>query len=204
MVVSKHCDQYTHLCGNQSSDIYEYLPLFYNAAVSLTEPVIIELGVRAGCSTIAWLYAVESVGGHLWSVDGAPPCLDDDGRDLLGEFMEERPKGMVSTLPYWTFLQGWDDEQWVLDGLPDKAHIIFVDTNHTYEMTMNELETYYPRVFSGGSMFFHDTNIIETGNATTPQPPYPVKTAIQEFCAAHNLSAHFIDDRCGLGRIFVD
>lgn len=200
MVVSL-CDQYTHLCGNETSDIYEYLPLFFNAAVALPSPTIIELGVRAGCSTIAWLYAVERVGGHLWSVDGAPPCLDDDGTDLLGQYLDEERS--ESTLDAWTFLKGWDDEQWVLDALPHKAHIVFVDTNHTYEMTMAELEAYYPRVYSGGSMFFHDTNIIETGNATTPQPPYPVKTAIQEFCAAHNLSAHFIDDRCGLGRIFV-
>lgn len=195
-------DQFDRLCHDTTSDIYEFLPIFYrevgmaNSAV----PVIIELGVRAGVSTIAWLFGIERFGGHLFSVDGAPPCLDTDGSDLLGQYMNE--KRDLSVRPFWTFIKGWDNEQWVLDSLPAAAHIIFVDTNHTYEMTMDELETYYPRVIPGGCMLFHDTNIVETGNASTPQPPYPVKTAVQEFASAHNLTATFIDERCGLGRIF--
>lgn len=192
--------QYARLCENILSDIYEYLPVFYEGTKSFEDPEIIELGVRAGVSTIAWLWAVEQVGGgHVWSVDGALPCLDDDGTDLLGQYLNDG----VSTLDHWTFLKGWDNEQWVLDILPKQTDIVFIDTNHTFEMTMDELQTYYPRVKPGGLIYLHDTNIETTGNAVTPQPPYPVRTAVQQFCDEVGLRYEFIDSRCGLGTIYA-
>jgi predicted O-methyltransferase YrrM len=195
-------EQYERLCLNTLSDIYEFLPVFTTTALAYENPCIIELGVRAGVSTIAWLNAVNKHGGYLYSVDGAAPCLDDDGTDLLGEYMfGEVTK--ASALHYWTFLQGWDNEDWVQACLPFECDILFIDTNHTYEMTTDELETYYPRVRPDGRILLHDTNIETTGNASTPQPPYPVRTAVEDFCARENLRYHFNDSRCGLGVIYV-
>lgn len=194
--------QYERLCQNTLSDIYEFLPIFYEAVRELRPlNTVVELGVRAGVSTIAWLAAIEKFGGYLYSVDGAAPCLDDDGTDLLGEYtFGEATK--ASALPFWTFLQGWDNEDWVQAALPHECDILFIDTQHTHEVTTDELVTYYPRVRRGGLIFLHDTNIEVTGNAVTPQPPYPVRTAVEEFCAEKGLQYEFNDSRCGLGTIF--
>jgi hypothetical protein len=195
-------EQYERLCLNTLSDIYEFLPVFTTTALAYENPTIVELGVRAGVSTIAWLNAVNKHGGYLYSVDGAAPCLDDDGTDLLGEHMfGEITK--ASALPYWMFIQGWDNEDWVQACLPFECDILFIDTNHTYEMTMDELTTYYPRVRRGGRILLHDTNIETTGNAQTPQPLYPVRTAVIEFCTEKGLHYEFNDSRCGLGTINV-
>lgn len=203
MVVSLR-EQYENLCADTTSDIYQHLPTFFAAATendAYWPPNIVELGVRAGCSTIAWLFSVDYNGGHLWSVDGAPPCLDDDGTDLLGQYMT--PDRSKSTHPYWTFIKGWDNEEWVLNLLPEEIDILFVDTNHTYEMTTYELETFVPRVRPGGVLFFHDTNIETTGNATTPQPRYPVWMAIEDYCSEHQLRRSYVDYSMGLGTVYV-
>lgn len=196
-------DQYMRLCApDPNSDIYEFLPVFTEAVFAYESPCVVELGVRAGVSTIAWLNAIDKHGGYLYSVDGAAPCLDTDGTDLLGEYMFGDVT-KASSLPFWTFLQGWDNEDWVQACLPFECDILFIDTNHTYEMTMDELETYYPRVTSGGRIYLHDTNIETTGNAQTPQPLFPVRTAVIEFCEKRLLRYEFNDSRCGLGVIYV-
>jgi hypothetical protein len=200
--VTALAEQYKRLCQNTLSDIYEYLPTFLEAAGHYERPTIVELGVRAGVSTIAWLYAVEKYDGWLHSVDGAPPCLDDDGTDLLGQYMYG-VESKASIHPQWTFLQGWDNEMWVQACLPQECNILFIDTNHTYEMTTAELETYYPMVCSGGRIFLHDTNIETTGNAVTAQPLFPVRTAMEHFCAAKKLDYGLVEQRCGLGTIYV-
>lgn len=200
MVVSLQ-EQYDRLCKNTCSDIYEHLPTFLATAAKHRPPEIIELGVRAGCSTIAWLHAVDQFGGHLWSVDGASPCRDDDDTDLLGPYMTlDRD---YSNLQNWTFIKGWDSEDWVLSSLPNQVDIVFVDTNHTYEMTTYELENFVPRVRPGGLLLFHDTNIEVTGNATTPQPRYPVWMAIEDYCSEHQLRRSYVDYSMGLGTIYV-
>jgi predicted O-methyltransferase YrrM len=193
-------EQYERLCRDTSSDIWQHLPTFVETVGSLDAHTVIELGVRAGISTIAWLHALENR-GRLWSVDGAPPCEDTDGTDLLGPYLNKDRN--QSILDHWTFIKGWDNEPTVRMELPSSADIIFVDTNHTYEMTMDELENYWPRVRPGGQMLFHDTNIETTGNATTPQPLYPVRTAIEEYCSEHSLNASFVDYSCGLGSVYI-
>jgi hypothetical protein len=46
-----------------------------------------------------------------------------------------------------------------------------------------------------------------TGNAVTPQPPYPVRTAIEEFCGRYSSGRYTFtnDERCnGLGLVEVN
>lgn len=177
-------------------DIVEHLDTFVRAVQEFTDPVILELGVRAGVSTVAWLYALERQGtGHLWSVDGAHPVADEFGNDLLGDLFGH---------PQWTFIQKWDNDPECLAQLPKQADVILVDSQHTYEVTSEELELYVPRVRPGGRMYFHDTALYETANAVTPQPPYPVRTAIEDYVAKHpGLVFTNVTNCNGLGRIDV-
>ena len=60
----------------QWSDVYDHLGTFVGTAKELHAQKVIELGVRYGVSTIAWITAMHLTGGHLWAVDGAPPVIE--------------------------------------------------------------------------------------------------------------------------------
>jgi predicted O-methyltransferase YrrM len=187
--------RFTEVLG-RPYDIYEHLPTFVQAVRDLGAQTVIELGVRAGVSTVAWLYALEQQGtGHLWSVDGAHPVADEFGNDLLGDLFGH---------PQWTFIEMWDNDPDLSPLLPDSIDILFVDAQHTYEETSFELEHFMPHVRSGGRAYFHDTALLETANAVTSQPPYPVRSAIEDYCAKHpDLRFENVTNCNGLGTVYV-
>lgn len=188
-------ERYAQVCA-EPSDINEHLPTFVAAVEELDALRVIELGVRYGVSTIAWLHALQGK-GHLWSVDCSFP-VPAPGSDV--NLLD--PQGPLGVVPWWTFILGYDDWQIVLDALPALVDIVFIDTQHTYEQTTRELELYVPRVRKGGRVYLHDTALEITGNATTPQPLFPVRTAMIDYCDAHDLSWNNVDHCSGLGTIF--
>lgn len=190
-------DRYAQLCA-EPSDIYEHLPTFVDAVRTLKARRVIELGVRYGVSTIAWLHALEEPRGHLWSVDCSFPVpAPHTDVNLLD------PQGPLGVVPWWTFVLGYDDWPEVLDALPSAdVDIVFIDTQHTFEQTTRELELYFHRVRPGGRIYLHDTALEATGNATTPQPPFPVRTAMVEFCNANSLSYNDVENCSGLGTVY--
>ena len=196
--------RYEALCRD-SVDMHEHMPTFLAAVGDLDAKVVIELGVRYGHSTIAWLYALQGR-GHLWSVDCSFPVpanpqsqFEFDRVNLLD------PQGPLGVCDHWSFLLGYDTWPQILDMLPkEDVDIVFLDTNHVYEETLVELDLYYPRVRAGGRIYLHDTAIETTGNATTPQPPYPVLTAMTEFCDERGLNFNNNPACFGLGTIYCE
>lgn len=196
-------ERYETLCATPS-DINEHLPTFVAAVEELDAKKVIELGVRYGVSTIAWMYGLQTTEGHLWSVDCSFPVpanphstVGCDNVNLLD------PQGLLGVNDQWSFLLGYDTWPETLNMLPKKdVDIIFIDTNHVYEETLVELDLYYPRVRKGGRIYLHDTAIETTGNATTEQPPFPVRTAMEEWCETNNLKFHNATNCSGLGTIF--
>lgn len=153
-------DAYQAVCENPS-DINEHLPTLVEICSRLEAKKVIELGVRGGTSTIAWLYGLCETDGQLFSVDvNQPPPLRHTR---------------------WTFIQGYDTDPFVLRQLPDEVDVVFVDTDHRYDLTLDEIRLYAPRVRSGGCMVFHDTAEESFEHHTTPQPPFPVRTAVEEL-----------------------
>ncbi len=208
-------ERYEQLCATPS-DIHEHLPVFVQAVKDTQAKKVIELGVRYGVSTIAWLHALENQ-GHLWSVDCSfpVPASEYKNPDWTPNYHPTPPgsldginlldhQGPLGVQEHWSFFLGYDIWPSILEALPKKnVDIIFIDTNHVYEETLVELDLYYPRVRKGGRIFLHDTAIEITGNATTPQPPFPVRTAMEEFCDKNDLKFEN-NPRCsGLGTIFV-
>lgn len=152
-------DVYEQVC-NTPSDINEHLPTLVKLVEELDAHTVIELGVRSGVSTIAWLYALtkDDREGKLWSVDiDAPPRIQH---------------------PSWTFTRGDDLDPFVLKQLPDEADIVFVDTVHTYQQTIDEIEAYASRVKPGGCMVFHDSNHERFDHHDADEIPFPVRQAI--------------------------
>lgn len=160
---------YEHLLG-QPSDIQEHLATLHDLAVKLDAKNVIELGVRSGVSSIAWLAALQQTGGHLWCVD-----------------IEAAPS-TITAHPRCTFVRGDDLAPAVMAQLPAQADIVFIDTDHRYELTRAEIAAYSGRVRPGGAMVFHDTGV-ETFDHHEPgtQPPFPVGKAVEEWIAGAGL-----------------
>ena len=169
-------EEYERLCTTPS-DIYEHLPRFVDFVKVLNAQHVIELGTRTGVSTIAWLYGLESTGGRLTSID-----------------IDERPA--IGEHEHWTFIQGDDLDPAVYSTLMP-AEIIFIDTSHEYLQTVKELALYRHIVQPGGLLVLHDTELPSVGDGYR----YPVKTAVQEFVAAHGYEWMNVPTCWGLGVI---
>ena len=174
--------QQYQVCIENDSDVVGHLPTFVALVEQLDATQVVELGTRSGISTIAWLYALEGR-GHLWSVDLQPA-------PYLGEY------------DHWTFLQGDDCSQPILEALPGDVDIVFIDTSHDYQHTLRELQLYSQAVRHGGRILLHDTELAAP-DCIEPQAPFPVKRAINTFCAdtGHKWTNH---EHCfGLGVIAI-
>jgi predicted O-methyltransferase YrrM len=172
--------EFERLCRTPS-DIVDHLPRFVALVEELDATSVIELGTRTGVSTIAWLYALEGK-GHLTSVDL-------DGKPPIGDY------------PHWTFIQGDDLSMKVLERLKP-ADIVFIDTSHLYDHTIVELNTYLDLVKPGGRIVCHDTRL-RRPEGSPPRPLFPVRTAILEFVAKHDLEWDEYLDSWGLAVIKI-
>jgi predicted O-methyltransferase YrrM len=123
------------------TDIHEHLTTLFMLTVQLRLNTILELGTRAGESTVALLYAAKEIGGKVFSID-IHQC--PDAKKLVQTYGLE---------PYWQFIQADDlAVQW------NKAvDHLFIDTSHTLDHTMNELKKYEPYVRHGGIITMHDS-----------------------------------------------
>jgi predicted O-methyltransferase YrrM len=148
------------------SDIVDHMATLYETVCRYPGARVLELGVRSGNSTSAFLAAVEAVDGHLWSVDLIPP---------------EVPAWWTDTAR-WTLTIGNDLSQDIANAEPAVVDVLFLDTSHTYEHTLAELRTYVPRVRAGGVVLCHDTEL-EAPEDAGANPPFPVAKALDTFCA---------------------
>lgn len=165
----------------ENGDINEHLPRFVELCEELQAKRIIELGVRDGVSTAAWLYGLEATGGHLWSVDLTPAPVIPTGS--------------------WTFVLGNDTAPSTIANLPDDVDLVFIDTDHTYEQTLHELALYRPRVRPGGRIVLHDTEVERPEN--TDDRNFPVKRAVTLFCQANGFAWTNYENNNGLAVIEI-
>jgi cephalosporin hydroxylase len=169
----------------QWTDLGAHLPRLYDFTTAYAEPIVIELGVRDGVSTMAFLRGVSEVGGHVHSADTRHPQV---------------PIWLADT-GLWTFHVGDDLSVPILDALPERADIVFIDTSHYYDHTLAELRTYVPRVKRGGLVLCHDTEL-----EVPPDWPgihYPVRNALDHFCAETGRTWVNIPGDSGLGVIRI-
>lgn len=152
----------------QRHDITEQMPVLYNAACA-RDVKVIELGVRSGNSTAAFLAAAQAWNGEVWSVDVAIPAVP----------------GYWHSLPYWHLLVADDTAPEAVASCPDDADVLFIDTSHYYDHTMAELRLYVPKVRPGGTVLMHDTKAADTrfGHGWPD-----VSRALDDFCAEAGLS----------------
>ncbi len=165
------------------SDIVDHLPRLRDEASG--GKLIIELGVRSGNSTAAFLAAINMDGGHLWSVDIHQPHVPAEW----------------FALDYWSVLVGDDLE--IAHLLPPVVDVLFIDTSHAYHQTKAELLAYVGKVKPGGVVLLHDTELERPEAGDAGDPPFPVRQAVDEFCALHDLTPEYVPGCNGLGVIRI-
>jgi predicted O-methyltransferase YrrM len=125
----------------QPSDIWEHLATLHMLNVEFDLKTVLELGTAEGESTVALLQAAHQIDGRVYSID-INPCRE--AWNVITNF------GLGDR---WSFIQG-DDLQVNWDKSIDH---LFIDTSHTYEHTLKELQKYEPYVRIGGIITLHDT-----------------------------------------------
>jgi hypothetical protein len=101
-------EQYEIRCAG-NSDIVGHLP-YLHARAAVNGIQVVELGVRSGESTCAFLAAAEEHKGHVWSVDIDPPSAPPEWFDS----------------DVWTFIQGDDLDPAVTGQIPAKFDLLFI------------------------------------------------------------------------------
>lgn len=143
---------------------------------------IVELGVRSGNSTCAFLAGIYGTrNGHLWSVDIAAPDVPEQWHRS----------------PRWSFLQADDMSPEALDWVPSRIDVLFIDTDpHSYDGVLAELHAYGPRVQPGGLILAHDTH---PAQASDPG------RAVSEYARLRGEAVElaFIEESHGLGILRV-
>ena len=109
-----------------------------NYLKSLTEPVILEFGVRYGQSTEFFLNICEKNNGFLYSVD-----IDDTSK----KFNSEK----------WKFIHGRDDNFKLVEScIPKKIDLIYIDSFHDAEHVAKIFFHYYPFLKDNGCLIIDD------------------------------------------------
>ena len=111
-----------------------------NFLKSLTEPVILEFGVRHGQSTEFFLNICEKNNGFLYSVD-----IDDTSK----KFNSKK----------WKFIHGRDDNFKLVESyIPKKIDLIYIDSFHDAEHVAKIFYHYYPFLKKDGILLIDDVS----------------------------------------------
>lgn len=148
----------------RSSDINEHLAYMHDLCVDLDAQIVVELGVRSGMSTVAFLAAMEQTGGMLWSCDINQPRVPEE----------------ISEHPQWTFM--WGDDLELVAAAPE-CDVLFIDTSHHYAQTLAELSAYAPKTRK--VILLHDTQL-EWPDGAPGWPTFPVRKAALDFQASYD------------------
>jgi hypothetical protein len=128
------------------TDISDHLPTLFAESLSFRPHLIVELGVRGGESTFVFERVARLSGARCVSVD-----VEDSSH------LRQSPQRL--------FVQSDDIEfarrfpEWCRQNrLPAEIDILFIDTSHFFEHTVQEIEHWFPLLASCAKVFFHDTN----------------------------------------------
>ena len=159
------------------TDVSEHLLRFHDIAVGMNAHKVLEIGVRSGESTRAFLTAMLQTGGHLVSVDIEPTTY----------------KPPEEALGHWTFVQG--DSATV--PIPhDSYDIVFIDGDHSFEATIKDLERVTSLLKQHGAIFLHDV---------LPIPGFGALEAVVRVMICQTTEPWFfsiIQENCGMGVLF--
>jgi len=133
---------------SRQTDISDHLSTIFCEVLAAHPALIVELGVRDGESRFVLEKAARVGGSVLVSVD-----LEDCSQ-------------VCSRSPSMFFVQNDDVQfadqfrQWCAEReLAPAIDVLFIDTSHVYEHTVQEIRSWFPLLSPRGKVIFHDTNL---------------------------------------------
>ena len=138
--------------ASNDSDISDHLSFLFSTCLAKRPNTILELGTRGGESTRAFqaYCRIHSKRGISIDLDPAPSWLNSE---------------------FWTHFQNDDlvigqqlhsKGQWPDFSKLEPLDLIFLDSSHEYEHTLNEIKLFWPLLQHGGIFLFHDTNLTDS------------------------------------------
>jgi cephalosporin hydroxylase len=132
--------------NKNNSDISSHLPVLFAYALTYQPKLIVEAGVRGGESTLALLKAVSFYDAQLIGID-----IDPASAVAYGSL----PKTLFLPINDLNFTEYYYASQWK----HQKIDMVFIDTSHLYEHTMQEIKMFVPLLSEEGALIFHDSNV---------------------------------------------
>jgi cephalosporin hydroxylase len=140
-------DRVLQLSRANRAAIGEHLPALF-AETNVVKPrLIVELGVRGGDSTEVLAMAARRSEATLVSVD-IDPCTRKIDYDRW-HFIQEDDVAFAGRFGAWCREAG----------IEPAIDVLFIDTSHLYEHTVQEIERWFPLLSDRCKVYFHDTNI---------------------------------------------
>jgi cephalosporin hydroxylase len=132
------------------TDICDHLEALFLLCLDRELQLIVELGVGDGESSFVFERAAKLWDAVLVSVD----IEDRSNVSTYGKrrFMHGDDVAFGDTFPSWCSRQGISPE----------IDLLFIDTSHLYEHTVQEIRAWFPHLGPSARVIFHDTNMKET------------------------------------------
>lgn len=109
---------------------------------------VVELGCYVGWTSAHLALALQAAGGGtLW-------CVDYETRFLEAARTNLARLGLAGGVE---FIAGLSLDAPVLARLPERIDLLFIDTSHAYQPTLDEIATYRTRLAPGGLIALHDS-----------------------------------------------
>lgn len=172
-----------------NNDICTHFDNLFYEVVSHRPKVILELGVRNGVSTYVFSKIRKFLDNIFISVD------IEDCSSVLND-----PKWIFKHEDSIKFLKNYNS--WSKDNIKSlKPDVIFIDTSHLYEETLQEIKLSSEILSENGAIIFHDTNhrnftFLENNiiyNKFNFKPQLGVKLALENyFNCSFNFNSLFI------------
>lgn len=138
----------------KDSDISSHLPAIFAHTVIQNPQIVIESGVRSGESSYAFKKAIELCNSTLIGID-----IDIKVAHVY-EHLDIK-KSELHIMDDLKFLAWWNSSLYQ----NKKVDIVFIDTSHFYDHTMQELELFLALLNDSGLFIFHDANICPLENS---------------------------------------
>lgn len=133
--------------ARRDTDIADHLPTIFSETVRAEPDTIVELGVRDGESTAVFEAVARDCGADLISVDIDESRYNSD--------YEGRSFVQTDDVEFAERFDEWCGNR----DVSSRIDLLFIDTSHLYEHTVEEIDAWFPYLADDGVALFHDTNL---------------------------------------------
>lgn len=131
----------------------------YNAILSTPQGDVVEIGSATGGTAIIFIHAAKLAGKTVYSVDPYPQEFENVASDYPTGVMSQWKKEFkenILTGEHNNIIQINEDIKDCIGQIPDKLSVVFIDGCHEFSFAKREFELLWPKLVTGGVMYFHD------------------------------------------------